>query len=68
MLILKRKPGEAFSIGDSIVRVLSIDGLQVKIGIEAPSHVKILRTELENTRPAKLTAALETMWEKGDAK
>lgn len=47
MLILTRKPGEAIVLGDDItVRVLSIDGARVKLGIEAPRSVSVVRKEL----------------------
>jgi carbon storage regulator len=48
MLVLSRKPSEAITIGDKItVRVLAVFGNQVKLGIEAPKNVTILREELE---------------------
>ncbi len=47
MLILTRRTGEALIIGDDIeVTVLSVNGNQVKIGIDAPKDVEILREEL----------------------
>ncbi|PLV59006.1 carbon storage regulator CsrA [Thermotoga sp. KOL6] len=47
MLVLTRKPGEKIVIGDEIViTVLRIEGNSVKIGIEAPKYVRILRAEL----------------------
>ena len=47
MLVLTRKEGEAIRIGlDIMVRILAVKGKQVKIGIEAPGSVKILREEL----------------------
>jgi carbon storage regulator len=47
MLVLTRKLGESFIIGDDIeVVVLKIEGSEVKIGISAPRHVKIYRTEV----------------------
>lgn len=47
MLILSRKQNEKIRIGsDIIINVLSISETQVKIGIEAPSNVKILREEI----------------------
>jgi carbon storage regulator len=47
MLVLTRKPGEAIVVGDNIqVKVISVDGDQVKIGIEAPQSLKIYRHEL----------------------
>ncbi|UZN23349.1 carbon storage regulator CsrA [bacterium 3DAC] len=47
MLVLTRKKGEAIVIGDNIkIVVVSVSGDSVKIGIEAPADVKILRAEL----------------------
>ena len=47
MLILSRRPDESIIIGDDIeVIILGIQKGQVRIGIEAPKHVKILRDEL----------------------
>ena len=47
MLILTRKKDEAIRIGESIlVRVVEIDKNTVKLGIEAPREVEILREEL----------------------
>jgi carbon storage regulator len=44
MLILTRKQGQAVSIGENITVVLvAIDGDEVRIGIEAPRSVAILR-------------------------
>lgn len=47
MLILSRKLDESIIIGDNIeVKIISIDKGMVKIGIEAPSSISILRSEL----------------------
>ncbi|MCP4122430.1 MAG: carbon storage regulator CsrA [Bacteroidetes bacterium] len=47
MLKLTRKTGETLIIGDDTeVTVLSVDGNQVKIGIDAPEDITILREEL----------------------
>lgn len=47
MLILTRKPGETITIGHEIkVVVLDIKGRQVKIGIEAPTHIPVHRMEV----------------------
>lgn len=46
MLVLTRRLGEAFCIGrDTIVRVSAIEGGRVRIGIEAPRDVRVLREE-----------------------
>ena len=47
MLVLSRKEGERLSIGNDITIVVSkVYGNRVTIGIEAPKHVKIVRSEL----------------------
>ena len=48
MLILSRKERERIRLGDSIVlTVVQVSGDRVRIGVEAPSNVLILREELE---------------------
>ena len=47
MLVLSRKFDESIMIGDSVlIKIVSIQEGQVKIGIEAPKEVRILRTEV----------------------
>jgi carbon storage regulator len=47
MLVLTRKAGERILIADNVVvEVLEIQGNRVRIGIQAPSGVTILRQEL----------------------
>lgn len=47
MLVLSRKVGESIMIGDQIeIKVLAVDGEQVKIGIVAPKQVKVHRAEV----------------------
>ncbi|WP_088104277.1 carbon storage regulator CsrA [Halalkalibacter urbisdiaboli] len=47
MLVLSRKSKEAIQIGDNIeITILSIEGDQVKVGINAPRHVDIHRKEV----------------------
>lgn len=49
MLVLDRKIREGFWIEDRIfVKVLSIGKHRVKIGIEAPSDLRIVREELRS--------------------
>jgi len=47
MLVLSRKINETIKIGDDIeIRILEVKGDTVRIGIEAPKSVDILRGEL----------------------
>lgn len=47
MLILSRRPGDAIVIGDGIrIVVLECDRRGVRLGIEAPGDVRILREEI----------------------
>jgi carbon storage regulator len=47
MLILSRRVNEKIVIGDDIiVSVVEVRGDQVKLGIEAPRHVKVFREEV----------------------
>lgn len=55
MLVLTREVGETFSIGDEItVQILGITGHQVRLGIDAPQHVKIHRAEVYKRIAARL--------------
>ncbi len=52
MLLLTRRDGESIRIGDDImVTVLNVNGNQVKIGIDAPRDVEIMREELYYQEP-----------------
>lgn len=47
MLILTRRVDERIFIGDDITLcVLDIEGNRVRLGLEAPKHVAILREEI----------------------
>ncbi|MEK5483888.1 MULTISPECIES: carbon storage regulator CsrA [unclassified Viridibacillus] len=47
MLVLTRKTGESIMIGDQVeLKVLSVDGDQVKLGVIAPKSVKVHRSEV----------------------
>ena len=47
MLILTRKIGESILVGDNIrLVVLEIRGRQIRVGIEAPPDIVVLREEI----------------------
>jgi carbon storage regulator len=47
MLVLSRRSGESITIGeDIVVTVVAIGMNQVRIGITAPSQVRVLREEI----------------------
>jgi carbon storage regulator len=49
MLVLSRKPGERILIGDDIaVTVVRIGPNTVRLGIDAPRHLNIIRDELSH--------------------
>lgn len=59
MLVLSRKINESIIIGDHIeIKVLSIEGDQVKLGIVAPKNVKVHRSEVYKAIQEQNKAAL----------
>lgn len=53
MLILTRKVGESISIGNGIkVTVIKLRGGQIRLGIDAPPDVPVLRNELVPRNPS----------------
>jgi carbon storage regulator len=62
MLVLTRKVGEKILIGDDIIiSVVEIDRSGVRIGVEAPKQLSILRYEVyERIREENLTASRAT--------
>ena len=47
MLILTRKPGESIYIGENIkITIVELKGHQIRVGIDAPTEMRILREEI----------------------
>lgn len=47
MLILTRKPGESLYIGDNIkITIVELKGHQIRVGIDAPTDLRIYREEI----------------------
>lgn len=58
MLVLSRKETQRIRLGESIViTVVRVAGDKVRLGIEAPKDMLVLRDELEPFADAKGTAA-----------
>lgn len=47
MLVLTRKQNEGILIGnDIVITIINIEGDKVRLGIEAPKNVRVIREEL----------------------
>jgi carbon storage regulator len=52
MLVLSRKRGEAIVVGDNIrISIVEVQGNRVRLGIEAPTSVRVRREELPPEEP-----------------
>ena len=61
MLVLSRKKAESIMIGDHVeVKILAIEGDQVKLGIVAPKSVKVHRSEVFEAIQQQNKEALNT--------
>ncbi|MEK5334330.1 carbon storage regulator CsrA [Lysinibacillus sp. FSL W8-0992] len=59
MLVLSRKKDESIMIGDQIeIKILAIEGDQIKLGIVAPKTVKVHRSEVFEAIQAQNKEAL----------
>jgi carbon storage regulator len=59
VLIIARKPQESFVIGEDIeVVILDVQNDKIRIGINAPKDVSILRKELFDTKKSNQDAVL----------
>ena len=60
MLILQRKEGESLLIGDEVeLTVLAVEAGRVRLAVQAPRSVTILRSELKVAAQANREAAEE---------
>ncbi len=59
MLVLSRKAGESFFVGDDVeITISEIGNDKVKIKIDAPKEIIILRKELKELKAANAEAAV----------
>jgi carbon storage regulator len=60
MLVLTRKVGERIRIGDDVViTVVRINGTAVRLGVEAPAHLTVVRQELADRAASQADSASE---------
>ncbi|MDR0411461.1 MAG: carbon storage regulator CsrA [Treponema sp.] len=61
MLILSRKVNEKIMIGDDIsISIIDIKNDQVRLGVDAPRHVKVFRQEVFTEIEAENKAAVQS--------
>ncbi len=61
MLVLSRQVHEQIQIGDDItITVVRLSRNAVRLGIEAPKEMTVLRTELDKLEPEARESALAT--------
>jgi carbon storage regulator len=64
MLILTRRPGESLYLGDTIkLKVLSVQGKQIKLGLDVPEDMTVYREEVYLKIKEQNRKALETSHE-----
>ena len=60
MLVLTRKPQETICIGDEItISILRVKGRAVRVGIEAPGNIRVVRGELVRELPGDSEITLD---------
>ncbi|MAT72511.1 MAG: carbon storage regulator [Planctomycetaceae bacterium] len=53
MLVLSRRPTESIRIGSNVVvNVIAVRGERVRLGIQAPKSIVVLRGELRDNLPS----------------
>ena len=63
MLVLSRKLGQGFRVGNGVrITVVKIDNNAVRIGIEAPEDVPIRRQEIAFELPEPLSKEAAEYW------
>ena len=65
MLVLSRKTREQIKIGENItVTIVRVKGKTVRVGIEAPETVRVIRAELESSTADRETGPIQASAER----
>ena len=65
MLVLSRKINEQVQIGDNVfLKVIDVGGGRVRLLFDAPTDVRIQRTEATKTEPLTLSGIMEARRER----
>ncbi len=78
MLILTRRPGESLYVGEDIkIKVLSVQGKQIKLGLDVPEDTTVYREEIylkikeQNRQAAELSSqdvlAVSELWQRKES-
>lgn len=68
MLVLSRKKNESIIINDNVVvTVVDVRGDKIRLGIQAPPHIPIHRSEVQQAIEEKRNAQEKTMEGEGSA-
>jgi carbon storage regulator len=60
MLVLTRRPGQALRVGPNVeVKVVRVEGDRVVLGIVAPRHVAVVRSELVEEVSGEVRGAVD---------
>ena len=62
MLVLSRRVGETIVIGEITLLVKRISGQRAILGIEAPAHMRIVRSELRRLTPDEVELGGKVSW------
>jgi carbon storage regulator len=59
MLVLTRKSDESIKIGENVtITIVDISGGKVKIGVDAPKEIRVIRSEVYETEKLNSAAAI----------
>jgi carbon storage regulator len=59
MLVLTRKTDESIKIGENVtITIVDVSGTKVRIGVDAPKEIRVIRSEVYETEKLNSAAAV----------